>query len=51
MFDRYAIEFITEAMKNELNSRFGVKGAMGGNVTLTSTSPLGSGKHGFAYPG
>lgn len=46
-----AIELITEEMKNELMHRVGVEGAMGGNVTLTSIIPLGSGKNGFLYPG
>lgn len=47
----YAIESITEEAKNELIHRFNVEGAMGGNITLTSIIPLGSGKHGFLYPG
>lgn len=46
-----AIDLITQDTKNELSSRYGVKGAMGGNVTLTSIAPIATGKAGFIYSG
>ena len=46
-----AIELIPDDVRNEINSRVGVFGAMGGNITLTLNSSLGSGKVGFIFPG
>lgn len=46
-----AIELISEDVRNEINNRVGVFGVMGGNVTLISKSPLGSGTVAFVYPG
>lgn len=46
-----AIELISDEVRNEIDSLVGVYGAMGGNTTLISKSPLGSGTIAFVYPG
>lgn len=42
---------ISPNTQNELNKRLNIQGAMGGNITLTSTSPIGSGSFAFVLAG
>lgn len=37
--------------QNELNKRPNVRGAMGGNITLTSNSSIGGGRYAFVLSG
>lgn len=46
-----AIELISDEVRNEIDARVGLDGAMGGNITLTSKAPLGSGTIAFVFPG